>query len=62
MAVFKGVSRKSKTGTLVGNLSTGPYLNVQTMDVNGAVTLQNAYAAIQNSCFLITINPVMPRH
>ena len=51
---LKGTPGKAKQGLVTGVLSSGPYLNVQTLGVSRAVILSNAWAATHNSCVLIT--------
>lgn len=53
---FKRYVRKSKAGTCGRNLSSGPYLNVQTLSVSSIIILENVQTAIRSSCFLITEN------
>lgn len=54
---YKRDPRKSKVGTWGGILlSSGPYLNIQTLAMN--CILYTALAATQNSCFLITFRDV----
>lgn len=53
---FKRYVRKSKAGTCGRNLSSGPYLNVQTLSVSSIIILENVQIVIQSSCFLITEN------
>ena len=62
VVTFKGSLGKARQELGTGNLSSAPYLNVQILSVSGVVTLHSVEAATQNDCFLITIDPVTPRH
>lgn len=54
VVTLKGALRKGKRNLVEGILSSGPYLDVQTLGVRRAVILSNAEAATHNSCVLIT--------